>query len=109
MNKFEVLDRQLQFDEAIRACCLQKSLTKQRHHYYVAQELKRRQKVFEANAECCPRYKAGMVVDVVTTTAKLPPAPTTTVACLAEDDDNVTDNSPLTMSSGTRTMTMFVW
>ena len=112
-KKFEVLDKQLQFDEAIRACSLHKSLTKQRLHYFVAQELKRRQKVFEVNAkQCCPRCKAGMVVDVVTTTAQQHPAgaaPTTTIGRLvAEDneDDNVTNNSPLTMSSGTRTTTI---
>ncbi len=38
LNISQVFDKDLQFDEAIRACKLQKTLTKQRLHYFVTKK-----------------------------------------------------------------------
>ena len=104
---FEIIDNKLQFDEAIRACRLHESVNKQRLHYQVLRELERRQTFVkeEAKEGCCslngcatcgPR-REGMTIEVIT---QARPTAHLGVCCTNEDDeDDVTNTSPLTTSS----------
>ena len=81
LNISQVIEKDLQFDEAIRACKLQRTLTKQRLHYFVTKEEKRRKKVVLGVHSSTTGSREGMVLMV------------------ADGDDTAT--SPLTSSSST--------
>ena len=103
-KNFEVIDNRIQLDQAIWACRLQESLSKQRLHYFVAKERDRRQKAIEdANVRCLipgpTSSRAGMIVDMI----PRPPAPKPG----GVEEDNVTVTSPLTSSGMTTTSTVF--
>jgi hypothetical protein len=106
----EVIDNKLQFDEAVWACRLHKSINKQRLHYQVAKELERRQKLAkeEPKVGCCSlkngsiscpnctRCQEGMVIDVIT--HEQPTACRGVCPDIMDDEDDITNTSPLTTS-----------
>lgn len=84
LNILQVIDKELQFDEAIRACKLCKTLTKQRLHYFVAKEMERRRK------DSCEQPREGRIL--VTTERN-------TSHQEADNTTSVTVTSPLTSTT----------